>query len=78
MRWFRYILVKREQVLGPDHPDTLRSKSSLANTYLAMGYSLQAARLHRETLEARARVLGPDHVRTRSSRRQLDVARGLG
>ena len=38
-----------ERVLGPEHPDTLRSRSNLANGYRAMGRHADADRLEAKT-----------------------------
>jgi Tetratricopeptide repeat len=54
-----------ERVLGPEHPDTLRSRNNLADTYRAMGRLDEAIRLNEQTLTDSQRVLGPDHPTTR-------------
>src|SRR5262249_33407036 len=38
------------QLLGPDHPTTLRSMCNLANTYAALGRHADALKLREETL----------------------------
>jgi hypothetical protein len=63
-----------ERVLGPDHPDTLSARNSLAVAYRAAGRAADAIRLHEKTLAARERVRGPDHPSTLSSRNNLAVA----
>ena len=60
-----------EQVLGPDHPDTLTSRNDLANAYRAAGRTAEAITLFEQTLAAFERVLGPDHADTLSSRNDL-------
>ena len=72
---FEDILARRIEVLGQDHPDTLRSRSSLANTLAALGLYREAASLHQEIIEDRVRVLGADHPRTELSRKRLETAR---
>jgi hypothetical protein len=72
---FVEILARRVEVLGRDHPDTLRSRSSLANTLSALGEHSQAVALHQEIIEDRVRVLGSDHPRTELSRARLETAR---
>ena len=72
---FQEILAKRSRVLGRDHPDTLRSRSSLANTFAALARHNEAAVLHHQIIEDRVRVLGPDHLRTELSRKRLETAR---
>jgi hypothetical protein len=48
-------------VLGPDHPDTLDSRSNLARVLAARGRLEEAEAEYRAVLEARTRVLLPDH-----------------
>ena len=60
-----------EQVLGPDHPDTLTSRNNLAGAYESAGDLAQAIPLYQDTLAAPERVLGPDHPDTLSSRNNL-------
>jgi serine/threonine protein kinase/tetratricopeptide (TPR) repeat protein len=50
--------------LGPDHPDTLRSMSSMARSYYALGRSADALKLHEETLALQRDKLGPEHRET--------------
>ena len=57
----------REQVLGPEHPDTLGSRSILALGYRAAGRTEEANWLDEETLAARERALGPEHPDTLTS-----------
>ena len=61
-------------MLGPEHPDTLTSRSNLATAYGAAGRTEEALRLHEETLAIRERVLGSEHPRTFSSRINLAIA----
>jgi hypothetical protein len=61
-------------MLGPDHPDTLTSRSNLAIGYRAAGRLDEAISLHKQTLAARERTLGPDHPDTLQSRHNLAVA----
>jgi hypothetical protein len=63
-----------ERVLGPDHPDTLSARNSLAVAYRAAGRAADAIRMHEKTLAAREQVRGPDHPSTLSSRNNLAVA----
>ncbi|MEU0382766.1 FxSxx-COOH system tetratricopeptide repeat protein, partial [Streptomyces cyaneofuscatus] len=57
--------------LGPDHPDTLTSRSNLAHALNALGRYQEAADLHHQTLTDLERVLGPDHPYTLTSRGNL-------
>jgi tetratricopeptide (TPR) repeat protein len=62
------------RLLGPDHPDTLSSRDSLAVAYQAAGRTAEAITLHEQALAARERVLDPDHPDTLSSRNNLALA----
>ena len=57
-------LADRERVLGPDHPNTLTSRSNLAVAYLSVGDLPRAIELFERTLADYERVLGPDHPHT--------------
>ena len=50
-----------KRVLGPDHPDTLRTMTDLALAYQGQGRYGEAERLDAEILEIQQRVLGPEH-----------------
>jgi hypothetical protein len=65
------VLAARRQMLGDDHPITLTSMDSLAETRRVRA-ELQAAHdLHEQTLFARRRVLGDDHPDTLTSMNNL-------
>ncbi|WP_419469331.1 tetratricopeptide repeat protein [Candidatus Frankia alpina] len=68
-------LTDRLRILGPDHPDTLASRSNLAGAYQSAGRLDQAIDLHEQTLTDRLRILGPDHPHTLTSRNNLAAAR---
>ena len=57
--------------LGPDHPDTLASRNSLAGAYRDAGRLDKAIALYEQTLEDSIRVLGTDHPSTLTSRFNL-------
>ena len=57
--------------LGPDHPDTLASRNSLAGSYRDAGRLDKAITLYEQNLEDSIRVLGPDHPSTLASRFNL-------
>ena len=59
------------RLLGPDHPDTLTSRSSLANAYLAAGRTAEAITMHEATLKLMESKLGPNHPDTLNSRNNL-------
>ena len=60
-----------EEVLGPDHPDTLTSRGNLAGAYESAGRLDEAITLYEQTLADRVRVLGGDHPDTLASRNNL-------
>jgi hypothetical protein len=62
---------RRRQILGEDHPDTLRSASNLAAILSRMGKMQAARNLERDTLERRSRVLGENHPLTQFSATSL-------
>ena len=57
-------LALQKAKLGPDHPDTLRSMNSLANTYDHLGRRGDALKLREEALALQKAKLGPDHPDT--------------
>ncbi len=61
----------RQRVLGPEHPDTLKSMSNLAFLLDREGHYAEAEKLDRETLDIRRRVLGPEHPDTLASMNNL-------
>jgi RNA polymerase sigma factor (sigma-70 family) len=63
-----------ERLLGPDHPDTLNSRNSLAAAYLAAGRVTEAIPLFEQILAVRQRVLGPDDPETLISQNNLASA----
>jgi RNA polymerase sigma factor (sigma-70 family) len=63
-----------ERLLGPDHPDTLNSRNSLAAAYLAADRVADAIPLFEQTLAVLQRQLGPDHPDTLTSQNNLASA----
>ena len=63
-----------EGLLGPDHPDTLASRSNLAGAYESAGRLTEAITLYEQVLPDRIRVLGEDHPDTLTSRNNLAYA----
>jgi serine/threonine protein kinase len=63
----------RRRLLGPEHPDTLRSMDQMARNLERQGHYVEAEKLVRETLDARRRVLGPEHPDTIASLHGLGV-----
>ena len=58
-------------VLGPDHPDTLTSRNSLAGSYRDAGRLDKAIALYEQNLEDSIRILGTDHPGSLTSRLNL-------
>ena len=63
-----------ELALGPNHPDTLNSRNSLAAAYQAAGRPAEAIPLFERTVADCERLLGADHPRTLGSRGNLAAA----
>ena len=63
-----------EQILGPDHTDTLAAGRHLAHAYLAAGRSAEAVSWFRWALADRTRTLGADHPDTIAARLSLGRA----
>jgi tetratricopeptide (TPR) repeat protein len=63
-----------ERVLGPDHPDTLNARNSLAVAYQAAGRAADAIPLFEHTLVARERLLGPNDPVALTSHNNLAAA----
>ena len=63
-----------ERLLGPDHPDSLNARNSVAAAYQAAGRASEAIPLFEQTLVARVRLLGPDHLDTLRSQNSLAAA----
>jgi len=68
------LAVDLERLLGPDHPDTLSARNSLATAYHSAGRTADAIPLVEQTLAARERLLGADHPSTLASRNNLASA----
>ena len=66
-------LAIREQVLGPNHPDTATSLNNLALLYHSQGDYEQAKPLYERALAIREQVLGPNHPDTATSLNNLAV-----
>jgi tetratricopeptide (TPR) repeat protein len=65
------LIADLERVLGPDHPDTLNARNSLAAAYQAAGRAADAISLFEHVLVAQERVLGPKHPGTLTSQNNL-------
>ena len=60
-----------EDVLGPDHPDTLTVRNNLASAYGDVGRFSEAIELYEQVLDERKRLLGADHPDTLAVRSNL-------
>jgi eukaryotic-like serine/threonine-protein kinase len=63
----------QSQVLGPNHPDTLRSEFDLGISLFEEGRYEAAEKLQRRTMESLQRVLGPEHPDTLKSMNSLAI-----
>jgi tetratricopeptide (TPR) repeat protein len=68
------LIADLERILGPDHPDTLSARNSLATACHAAGRIADAIPLVQQTLDAQERLLGTDHPSTLASRNNLASA----
>jgi hypothetical protein len=64
-----------KRVLGPEHPDTLAAKVSLAFLYWSAGHTSQAVTVLKRVAADRERLLGPDHPDTRIAQRNLAMVK---
>ena len=67
----REAIAVRERVLGAEHPDTLKSRNSLAGALFGQGKYPEAEKLYREVAAIDARVLGAEYRETLTSRNNL-------
>jgi tetratricopeptide (TPR) repeat protein len=65
------VVADHERLLGPDHPDTLLSRTDLAYAYLDRDERSKAIRLFEGTLADSERVLGAEHPHTLALRHGL-------
>ena len=65
------MLPVHERVLGPEHPDTLTTRASLAAWTGGAGDAAAARDQYAALLSLRARVLGPGHPDTLTTRGNL-------
>ncbi|KAF7502175.1 hypothetical protein GJ744_006771 [Endocarpon pusillum] len=63
----RSAIVARQEILGPEHPDTLTSVSNLGSVLESQGKYEEAEAMDRRALEGREKVLGPEHPDTLTS-----------
>ncbi|KAJ7479632.1 hypothetical protein FB451DRAFT_1448719 [Mycena latifolia] len=58
------VLTKQQEILGEDHPRTLRTMANLAATYSKLGQFNQAERLQRTVCDKHSKILGKDYSDT--------------
>ena len=75
--WFVDTVEKSVELHGPNHPETLRYRSSLANCHYAAGQTDLAIQMFRELYEERLEILGREHADTMRSRGSLANALNL-
>ena len=63
-----------DRLLGPEHPDALNARNSLAAAYQAAGRPSDAIPLFEQTLVVRERLLGPEHPDTLTTQNNLATA----
>ncbi|MDG4764329.1 tetratricopeptide repeat protein [Solwaraspora sp. WMMD406] len=73
---FAELLTDSLRVLGPDHPDTLTTRSNVAGWRGRAGDAAGAVTTFEELLTDSLRVLGPDHPDTLTTRNNLAGWRG--
>ncbi len=60
-------MLRREEVLGPEHPDVAQSLNNLALLYQVQGNYAEAEPLYRRSLAIYEKVLGPEHPKVAQS-----------
>jgi hypothetical protein len=75
-RQLRAAHAELDQIVGPEHEDTLRARQLLAHAVGGAGDPAEAAALLRALLPEQARVLGTDHPDVLASRQYLAVNLG--
>ena len=76
IRLLRQAYEQRTEVLGPKHPDTLRSASSLGGALQRVGEYDESEDLLLQTLEVQQRVMGPEHIDTFNTRNNIATLYG--
>jgi tetratricopeptide (TPR) repeat protein len=71
---YQQVLAGRDQILGPEHPQTIASCSALASAHRASGRFKEAITLAERALASSERVLGTDHADTLAARAHLAAA----
>jgi tetratricopeptide (TPR) repeat protein len=76
-KMLRNVIEVRTHVLGSEHPDTLRSRNSLAHALWKGGKYTEAETDFRELIKREEKVLGPEHPDTLFSRHGLAITLDL-
>ena len=76
-KMLRKVIEVRTHVLGSEHPDTLRSRNSLAYALWKGGKYTEAEADFRELIKREEKVLGPEHPDTLFSRHGLAITLDL-
>ena len=76
-KMLRNVIEVRTHVLGSEHPDTLRSRNSLAYALWKGGKYTEAEAGFRELIKREEKVLGPEHPDTLFSRHGLAITLDL-
>ena len=71
---FEQLLIDRERILGPEHPDTLTARANLATAYQQAGRTSDAITFFEQLLVDSERVLGSEHPQTLTARANLATA----
>ena len=66
-----FLVRKREEALGKEHPSTLASMNNLAGVLRSQGNYDEAEQIHRQTLALKETVLGKEHPDTLTSMNNL-------
>jgi tetratricopeptide (TPR) repeat protein len=74
VKTYRQVLEGRDQILGPEHPQTIATCSTLASAYRASGRFEEAITLAERALASSERVLGADHADTLAAQAGLAAA----
>jgi len=76
-KMLRNVIEVRTHVLGSEHPDTLRSRNSLAHALWKEGKYSEAETDFRELIKREEKILGPEHPDTLASRHGLAITLDL-
>jgi Tfp pilus assembly protein PilF len=60
----RRVFSYSQRILGPEHPDTIRSTNNLGYFLRNLGEYDKAESVYRRAIQVREKVLGPEHPET--------------